>query len=172
MYGVEIKNYVANDEVLINYFGGIYGTNTRMPIYINYPSFIIFNSGRHWVSVLINKHKRGEYFDSFGLPPPRRIHLFLNTVCTSWEYNATRVQSKDSPYCGHYCLLYLRHRLQNFDPLDFINIFKPLSDIEKDIMLCNLFKNKYSLSKIQKTEDVKKRMLLFRSTFEKRVHWK
>jgi hypothetical protein len=34
----------------------------------------------------------------------------MNKHCTSWTYNAIRVQEEGSTVCGHHCIFYLIHR--------------------------------------------------------------
>lgn len=171
MYGDEIEQYVKSDELLCSMFNGIFNIYERLPIYVSYPSFYIFNIGRHWVTVVVNSCRHGEYFDSFGLPPPQRIHLLLDNICTSWEYNQVRVQSMYSTYCGHYCLLFLKHRLYNFDSSDFINMFNQLDENEKSRTVCSLFMNSFSSSTIKQVQETKERMFLYKCKLNKRIDW-
>jgi hypothetical protein len=54
---------------------------------------------------------RGEYYDPTGRPPFLRAYVnFMNKHCTSWTYNAIRVQEEGSTVCGHHCIFYLIHR--------------------------------------------------------------
>ena len=65
--------------------------------------------GEHWVAFYING-KEGEYFDSYGLPPPLDFELLLDRYCISYKYNAFQLQDYLSFVCGQYCLYYLYHR--------------------------------------------------------------
>jgi hypothetical protein len=46
------------------------------------------------------------FFSSFF----RAYVNFMNRHCSSWTYNAVRVQEEDSTVCGHHCIFYLVHR--------------------------------------------------------------
>src|SRR5436190_10669313 len=120
MNAIEINYYATIDKYISNHLSGIFFIeNNTMPIYVSYPSSYVFNIGKHWACVYIDKLRYGEYFDSFGQPPPQSICDFLDENCISWKHNKKRVQSFDSIYCGHYCLMYLRWCFQNKDRSDF-----------------------------------------------------
>ena len=53
--------------------------------------------GRHWVCICV-ENGRGEYFDSFGLPPIAHFERYLNKHCSLWTFNQRQLQSV--------CLLY------------------------------------------------------------------
>jgi hypothetical protein len=81
------------------------------------PSALIGNTdphdrpGTHWVALCIDANSRGEYDDPTGRPPFLRAYVnFMNKHCTSWTYNAIRVQEEGSTVCGHHCIFYLIHR--------------------------------------------------------------
>jgi hypothetical protein len=75
---------------------------------------VIFNldkhdePGSHWVCAFVDYPKKSAYyFDSYGLPPPTEISVFLERCksqgCETVLYNDIRHQRKDSE-CGMYCL--------------------------------------------------------------------
>ena len=75
---------------------------------------IIFNldkhdePGSHWVCAFVDYPKKSAYyFDSYGLPPPPEVSVFLERCkeqgCETILYNDIRHQRKDSE-CGMYCL--------------------------------------------------------------------
>lgn len=75
---------------------------------------IIFNldkhdePGSHWVCAFVDYPKKSAYyFDSYGLPPPAEVSVFLERCkeqgCETILYNDIRHQRKDSE-CGMYCL--------------------------------------------------------------------
>ncbi len=63
--------------------------------------------GEHWVVMAISQNGRGEYFDSFGLPPQKEeFSQFLKKNTSTWTYNNQCIQHPLSTVCGHYCVLY------------------------------------------------------------------
>ena len=48
--------------------------------------------GEHWVVLYIDRNRRGEYFDSFGLYPTARFMKYLNDNCMGWIWNETQNQ--------------------------------------------------------------------------------
>jgi len=67
--------------------------------------------GEHWVAIILFKDGRGEYFDSYGLPPINKHYReYMEKNCfNGWEYNSKCIQnpSYTSMSCGHYCIVYL-----------------------------------------------------------------
>ena len=65
--------------------------------------------GEHWITVYFDKHRRGEYFDSYGLPPAFvGLKSYMDTYSLSdWIYNRKTLQALFSSVCGHFaCTLY------------------------------------------------------------------
>lgn len=78
-----------------------------------FPCYMIFNldpmhkPGSHWVSMVIDKDKNVEYFDSNGLKPNRNIHNFIKKIGgkLAW-YNKETFQKQDG-LCGVYAMYFL-----------------------------------------------------------------
>ena len=77
----------------------------------SYPSAYVINSdtsdkkGEHWVAVYFDKNRRGEYFDSYGLPPAvLGLEAYMDRFSLDWIYNRKTIQSLFSNVCGHYCV--------------------------------------------------------------------
>ena len=57
---------------------------------VDYPSAYVINShssskpGEHWIAVYFDKHEKGQYFDSYGLPPS------VNGFTTFMERGSTK----------------------------------------------------------------------------------
>ena len=90
-------------------FDGVYAAD-RLP---NDPCLLVCNTdpshklGEHWVAIYVDEEGRyGEYFDSFGRPPPVTFRRYLDKHCMHWSYNDVQLQSVASRFCGHYCVLY------------------------------------------------------------------
>jgi hypothetical protein len=66
----------------------------------------------HWVALYIDANSRGEYYDPTGRPPFLWAYVnFMNKHCTSWTYNAIRVQEEGSTVCGHHCIVIFSSRI-------------------------------------------------------------
>ena len=76
-----------------------------------------YRPGSHWVALYLHPTQRGEYFDSYGLPPLPECQRLLNQ-CRQWTYNTRRLQ-EDTLVCGQYCVLFLmlRSRGRSFDQI-------------------------------------------------------
>ena len=78
--------------------------------------------GEHWVAVYLMQDSKGEYFDSFGLPP---LHLdvleFLNTKCPmGWCYSNVTLQEYEDTICGNLCVCFHRYRLGGISYISFL----------------------------------------------------
>ena len=58
--------------------------------------------GNHWV-MLSTHDDQPFYFDSYGMPPPQRVHNFVKSK--SLAYWDEQIQSPMSEICGWYCLM-------------------------------------------------------------------
>ena len=67
--------------------------------------------GEHWVAFYV-ENGEGEYFDSYGLPPPRDLEIVLDRCCFHYAYNKYQLQDLWTFVCGQFCVYYLYHRNQ------------------------------------------------------------
>ena len=74
-------------------FQGVYSRN-ELPIMAPTTSLYVCNTdpnhklGEHWVTIYIENNRRGEYFDSFGMPPLfKEFVTFLDNNTKSWTRN-------------------------------------------------------------------------------------
>ena len=91
----------------------------KLPHHVpHYPTCMVINTqshnlpGEHWISVFITSDKRGEVFDSLGLPLSNYLIRWLNQFTKSWQYNRKIYQRFGSDKCGAYAIYYLLNRLQ------------------------------------------------------------
>lgn len=115
MYSDEIEQELANCDS----FCGVYMSDT-IPSSINQVSGggMIINldsssqSGSHWIAFWINSESQsGEYFDSFGAPPPPDIQTRLCLLApSSIIYSKACLQHESSSSCGLYCIFFIRHK--------------------------------------------------------------
>lgn len=67
--------------------------------------------GSHWVAFWNNADGTGEYFDSFGSPPPSYIKMSLECLSPSRIiYSNAALQHKSSSSCGLYCIFFIKHK--------------------------------------------------------------
>ena len=74
-----------------------------------------FGGGTHWVAY---RNSSPEYYDSFGLPPPKEI---LNYLGPRTIYSSDESQDRDSVLCGWWCLYFLIERQKGTSFLDVIH---------------------------------------------------
>ena len=85
------------------------------------------NQGTHWVAVYV-EGKHTVYFDSFGLPPPANIQLWLKHLQPIY-YSSVQIQNERGGFCGLYCLYflyYLQHHRKNMDIQERLEKFQQL----------------------------------------------
>ena len=107
------------DKATRDAFGGVFSMD-KLPFAVpHYPYFMIINTqahnlpGEHWISVFIDKDKRGEVFDSFALPLSNTLIRWLNRFSRTFTINHLSYQHPLSATCGAYALFYVFHRLSN-----------------------------------------------------------
>ena len=98
MNELQIKHILESDARARDAFRGVYARN-KLPIRAPTTSLYVCNTdpnhkpGEHWVTIYIDSDRRGEYFDSFGMPPLFNEFLtFLNYNTKSWTHNNRVVQ--------------------------------------------------------------------------------
>jgi hypothetical protein len=145
MYSVDIEEALLCDHYTAPIFRGVFAADT-LPKSIQKPAVLVVNtdpqhkSGSHWVSIFIDVKGRGEFFDSFGLPPiVATHHEFLSRTCSTWTYNARSLQGFSSKVCGEYCVLYLVHRARGVTLQEFLWHFKGNNAKSNDKFVKNKF---------------------------------
>jgi hypothetical protein len=85
-----------------------------------------YKSGSHWVSTFVDlKKNRCMYFDSYGMKPPKQIHIFMSWVqkqdpskAMKLMYSSRRIQYKNTE-CGVFCLYFIIRMLYGDEFVDF-----------------------------------------------------
>ena len=92
--------------------------------------------GTHWVAFWINHKKEAEYFDSFGVDPPREIEHALRP----YKYLVSNkiIQNYRGGYCGAYCLLFLKSMQEGATLKDFQKLWSDDYQDNKRILLRRL----------------------------------
>ena len=76
------------------------------------------------MTIYIGNDRRGEYFDSFGMPPLfDKFVTFLNNNTKSWTHNKRVVLDVYSSACGYHCIFYAVHRCVGFDVGSTANMY-------------------------------------------------
>ena len=89
----------------------------------SYPSAYAINS-EHWVAVYFNKNRRGEYFDSYGLPPViLGLEPYMDRFSLIWIYNRKTIQSLISNVCRHYWVHFILFRYCHISLHAILTIF-------------------------------------------------
>lgn len=141
MNSSEINAILKFNQKTKPFFQGVYASDT-LPIHITkLPILLICNTdpiskpGEHWVSIFISQKRKGEYFDSFGLPPSNQnIINFLKRNCKELKYNKHMIQSLFSNYCGQFCIMYVYHKANKKS----LNFFLKLFNRKKPILNNNI----------------------------------
>ena len=126
------------------YFIGTFACDL-LPSRFKKPALFVVNTdpsnrpGEHWIALFINSNGKGEYFDSFGLPPlNENIIKFLLINCPNgFLYNPRTLQCLKCITCGHYCVVYVKLRSIGKTFCNFISLFTT-----------NTFKNEKIVRKI------------------------
>ena len=110
-------NAILSQE-LGNVFLGVFARD-EIPLHLPPTFAMVVNThpsnkpGEHWVAFYVDRNIRcveGEYFDSYGLPPPPDFELLLDRCCLNYKFNRHQLQDYFSFVCGQYCIYYLYHR--------------------------------------------------------------
>ena len=128
-------------------FKGVYPLNF-LPNNLKLPINLIANThpsskpGEHWISISINSEGKGQYFDSFGLPPLHQEFFdFLESYCKKgWDYNKVSLQHPSSNTCGHYCVLFIIFKCLGLTYENFISKFNTNS-LRNDERMKKIFGN-------------------------------
>lgn len=94
--------------------------------------------GTHWVCVNIDdKLKYNEYYDSFGIEPPKQVLTYLKNYKKPIYYQTEQLQADNSILCGYYCCDYLTQRYQGKPPNEILKQFTnhPSKQNEKEAFI-------------------------------------
>ena len=146
MNTLEIEDVLKNHPGTRFMLKGVYARN-RLPRQLNVPSALVGNTepdsldGEHWIAMYIDANSRREYYDPMRLPLYHAAYVaFLNKHCTSWTYNAVRVQEEGSTVCGQHCIYYLIHRCRGYSMTNITGSLKnpkEAADVVKTFVYIN-----------------------------------
>ena len=149
MDGLTLEIFMRQDPHTAPFFEGVFAADVLPRVLHKKPSLLIANldpitkKGSHWVAFYRGCEGRGEYFDSYGLPPMVTEHKrFLNRTCQSWRYSPVCLQAFNSTVCGEYCLMYLVYKAHGYSLNQFVQLFS--DDVEKNDILVHQMIKRYS----------------------------
>ena len=88
--------------------------------------------------MFFDKNGKGEYFDSYGLPPHVfDLQNFMDLNSRQWIYTNKTLQRLLSTVCGHYCVYYLLFRCRNVTLREIVSRFSS-----------NLSENDYNVHRV------------------------
>ena len=126
----DIARLLAADPYTKHIVVGVVAKDKLPKKIVTYPSAFVCNtddadeSGEPWICLYVDTNQRGEYFDSYGLPPQHAtFRAFLRRNCDDWTYNDRRLQSGLSNVCSTYYVAYLMHRCRGVPLKLFGNLF-------------------------------------------------
>lgn len=159
MNGHELESVMRHDPHTASIFQGVYASDTLPRALTHLPALFIVNTdpsskpGTHWQAMFIDKDRRGEFFDSYGMAPFVQHHInFLKKMCKSYKYNHVDLQAIDSSVCGQYCVMYLLFKAHGFSMTHYVKhnftldckkndqiVDKMFKRYSKNVLLCNDF---------------------------------
>ena len=102
--------------------------------------------GEHWVAFYVDRME-GEYFDSYGLPPPPDFERLLDKYSVSQHYNTHQLQDYFSFVCGQYCIYYLYHRYHGEGLGDICNRLRSCGD-RNDSLVADFVAEKWDIEEV------------------------
>lgn len=139
---LQLKIILNRDKCVNNYFKNVYSIDQLPRKIQKQPAFIMVNTSPshikdgHWVAIFINKNKKLEFFDSFGLSPRAyKLDNFIKNNCSSFKFNNIQFQSFLTNSCGYFCLMFLLLKCKKLN----INTFFSKNTIKNEKLLIKIF---------------------------------
>ena len=124
----QIENFMKQDEMIGEIFGGVYPIDL-IPTDLPRPSIIVVNQdrstgkGTHWVVLHYKKDNTNEHFDSVGKKPMKYIHNLLISNNMTYMYNNKRIQDYSTHTCGLFCPFYSFYSCRKVSFQNIMNMF-------------------------------------------------
>lgn len=144
METVELTNICTSDEAIRRCYIGTLSCNT-LPTIVSVPCCFIANTkpsshrGEHWIAIYVNHSGRATYFCSYGQPPTKPFHSWMERYTTSWTCASSRLQGLLSTTCGQYCVCFLHFMCRSVKLSDFISLFT--RDYDENDVIVTMFVN-------------------------------
>lgn len=147
MDGITLERVVRQDPHADAQFAGVFASDTLPRTLKCKPALLIANldpiskPGSHWVAIRIGCDGKGEYFDSYGLPPyVPKLRRYLDRKCRSWRYNTVDLQALNSTVCGQYCAMFVLFRAHGYTMQNFVNKYFTEHCQKNDRLVYSMFK--------------------------------
>ena len=112
-----LSNVLTQNPQTRDIFRGVFSINELVHKPTTLPAAYIYNtlprsskSVGHWVCIYVNSDWGIEYFDSYGLRPPRKLLALMKQWSTNVVWNKLRFQTYLSNVCGLYVLYYIHFK--------------------------------------------------------------
>ena len=147
MEGKDIDRILSRDIMAKRLYRGVYPVD-GLPLEktIRTPACFIVNTdkasgpGEHWQAVYIGADRKGEFFDSYGLPPTDPLMLrFLKRHCLYYAHNDRLLQTLTSSYCGYYCIYFVMMKAQGQTLSQLLRPFDAVRPWYNDQFICRWF---------------------------------
>ena len=141
-----------------NCFIGVFPLDL-LPNVTQLPAALVVNTdkahepGEHWIAIYLKTNGKGQYFDSFGMPPFKEELIdFMELNCPKgWTHNKIMFQNILGITCGHYCVLFIKLRCRKYSYKDFTLLFTNVTRINDEVVQ-HLYK---ALDKMDKLPEAK-----------------
>ena len=164
MNSTQLAIILKKDKYTRAVFQGVYPSDKLPTRVSSFPALFIANvdtsekPGSHWVAFYFTKDRKGEFFDSYGLPPGNyagTFSSFLNNNSNGWSFNSVTLQSIDSKVCGHYCLYYALFRSRQVSMSTILHRFSS-NKSRNDFLVQRFIEKRFPFSLTKYRTDVKK----------------
>ena len=161
---VQLTIILRKDRYTRGVFQGVYPSDKLPTRVSSFPALFIANvdtsekPGSHWVAFYFTKDQKGEFFDSYGLPPSNytgTFSPFLNNNSNDWSFNSVTLQSIVSKVCGHYCLYFALFRSRQVSMSTIVNRFSS-NKSRNDFLVQRFIEKRFPFSLPKYHTDVKK----------------
>lgn len=155
IYSNDLQRMIFSDKKMMKKLRGVFAADKLPILDFSKDCGLIANTdesnqpGQHWVAIFIPKSGVPEFFDPLAYSPNHYIEHFENFLVNrapQYRYNAQKIQSDESSWCGLFCIYYLYFRCRN---VSFENIISSFSLVlsENDPMVLSFVNEHFPLIK-------------------------
>lgn len=132
MNTTSVLGILNSDQAVKQILLGVFPSDF-LPNINSYPAALVINldpsykPGSHWVALYFSKSGTCDYFDSYGLPPPKDLVQYLHSNAKRFTYNNKQVQRFFTSTCGQMCIYFLIWRSRG---IPFSEIVKSITNDE------------------------------------------
>ena len=127
MNSTQLTHILRKDKYTRAVFQGVYPSDKLPTSVSSFPALFTANvDTSEKPAFYFTKDQKGEFFDSYGLPPSNftgPFSSFLNNYSNGRSFNSVTLQIINSKVCGHYCLYYALFRSRNVSMSTIVHRF-------------------------------------------------